>query len=115
MKIGAAAWIAAVSPESSLVSAKLSDNGSALLSAPRDDEGADAVTQGREAAAKRDEWEQHEDADDEPCRGRRQGSSWSTPSLMKRNEAPQTPDRTSRRIASRRLTFPTLTAVSLQL
>ena len=95
MKIGAAAWITAVSPESSRVSAKpSSQNGSALLSAPR-------MTREPMRARR---------ADRPPRRRRRagaaratpttsrpsttaDGSSWSTPSLMKRNEEPQIADR----------------------
>ena len=65
MKIGAAAWITAVSPESRCVSAKpSSQNGTALLSAPSTTERYDRVTDRPQPAATDDEREEHQRADD---------------------------------------------------
>ena len=66
MKIGAAAWITAVSPESIRVSAKpSSQNGSALLRTPSTTSGTQVTPQRRETRPADQQRQQDEHADDE--------------------------------------------------
>ena len=105
VKIGAAAWITAVSPESRRVSAKpSSQNGIALLNAPRTAigtrrprSGARSPRPGSRASRTRTPKTTRPSATTD-------GSSASTPTLMNRNDAPEIEESRSRRSASRRVT-----------